>query len=93
VWMHARSVGGSHVILRWPRDEAPPARDLEEAAVLAALHSKARGSGVVAVDWTQRRHVRKPRGAPPGAVTPGRTRTVFVEPDAAVEERMRRGGE
>jgi predicted ribosome quality control (RQC) complex YloA/Tae2 family protein len=93
VWMHARSVGGSHVILRWSRDEAPPARDLEEAAVLAALHSKARGSGVVAVDWTQRRHVRKPRGAPPGAVTPGRTRTVFVEPDGAVEERMRREAE
>jgi hypothetical protein len=89
IWMHARAVGGSHVILRWRRDEAPPARDLEEAAVLAALHSKARGSGVVAVDWTQRRHVRKPRGAAAGAVTPGRTRTLFVEPDPRVEERLR----
>ncbi len=38
----------------------------EEAATLAAIHSKARSSGTVAVDWTRRKHVRKPRGAPPG---------------------------
>jgi hypothetical protein len=91
VWLHARSVAGSHVVLRWTREEAPPARDLEEAAVLAALHSKARTSGTVAVDWTRRRYVRKPRGAPPGRVSLLRARTLFVEPDPAVEERMRQG--
>ncbi len=90
VWLHARSVPGSHVILRWRApDGSPPARDLEEAAILAALFSKARSSGIVPVDWTRRKHVRKPRGAPPGAVVPQRVRTLFVEPDAAVEERMR----
>jgi predicted ribosome quality control (RQC) complex YloA/Tae2 family protein len=90
VWLHARSVSGSHVILRWRDAEAaPPARDLEEAAVLAAVHSKARSSGTVAVDWTRRKHVRKPRGAPPGSVTLLQARTVFVEPDPAVEERLR----
>lgn len=90
VWLHARSVPGSHVILRWPdADAAPPARDLEEAATLAALYSKARTSGVVAVDWTRRKHVRKPRGAPPGLVKLLQAKTVFVEPDPATEERMR----
>lgn len=90
VWLHARSVPGSHVILRWSdADSAPPARDLEEAAVLAALYSKARTSGLVPVDWTRRKHVRKPRGAPPGAVIPQRVKTLFVEPDPAAEERMR----
>jgi predicted ribosome quality control (RQC) complex YloA/Tae2 family protein len=89
VWLHAQSVPGSHVILRWPSaDEAPPARDLEEAAVLAARYSRARTSAVVAVDWTRRKHVRKPRGAPPGSVVIQRAKTVFVEPDPAVEERM-----
>jgi predicted ribosome quality control (RQC) complex YloA/Tae2 family protein len=68
VWLHARQVPGSHVVLRWTDAGAPPARDLEEAAVLAAVHSKARSSGTVAVDWTRRKHVRKPRGAPPGRV-------------------------
>jgi hypothetical protein len=90
VWLHARGVPGSHVILRWPSaDAAPPARDLEEAAVLAAVHSKARTSGVVAVDWTRRKHVRKPRGAPPGMVKLLQARTVMVEPDPALEERLR----
>jgi predicted ribosome quality control (RQC) complex YloA/Tae2 family protein len=90
IWLHARSVAGSHVILRWPdANAAPPARDLAEAAGLAALFSKARSSGIVAVDWTRRKHVRKPRGAPPGAVLPQRVKTLFVEPDPAGEDRMR----
>ena len=91
VWMHARQVPGSHVVLRWTEEGAPPARDLEEAATLAALYSKARSSGTVAVDWTRRKHVRKPRGAPPGRVMVSHAKTVFVAPDAAVEERMRAG--
>jgi predicted ribosome quality control (RQC) complex YloA/Tae2 family protein len=89
VWLHARDVGGSHVVLRWSAPDNPPARDLEEAAVLAALHSKARTSGVVPVDWTRRKHVRKPRKAPPGRVVVERVKTVFVEPSAEVEERLR----
>jgi predicted ribosome quality control (RQC) complex YloA/Tae2 family protein len=90
IWLHARDVGGAHVILRWGRpDENPPAADIAEAAVLAALHSRARTSGTVAVDWTRRKHVRKPRKAAPGLVLPERVRTVFVEPDPAVEEKLR----
>ncbi|HEX8905231.1 MAG TPA: NFACT RNA binding domain-containing protein, partial [Longimicrobiaceae bacterium] len=92
VWLHARQVPGSHVVLRWSEEGAPPARDLEEAAVLAALHSKARSSGTVAVDWTRRKYVRKPRGAPPGRVSVLQAKTIFVEPDAALEERLREEG-
>jgi len=80
VWMHARGASGSHVVLRWTRDEAPPAADLEEAALLAAWHSGARGSTVVPVDWTRRRYVRKPRGAAPGSVVVARAKTVMVRP-------------
>jgi predicted ribosome quality control (RQC) complex YloA/Tae2 family protein len=89
VWLHARSVPGSHVVLRWAEEGAPPARDLEEAAVLAAFYSKARTSGTVAVDWTRRKYVRKPRNAPPGRVSLIQARTVFVAPDPAIEERLR----
>jgi predicted ribosome quality control (RQC) complex YloA/Tae2 family protein len=89
VWLHARHASGAHVILRWDREDAPPARDLEEAAVLAALHSRARTSGSVPVDWTRRKHVRKPRKAPPGAVVPDRVGTVFVTPDENLGERLR----
>ncbi|MBW3629964.1 MAG: DUF814 domain-containing protein [Gemmatimonadetes bacterium] len=90
VWLHAQSVPGSHVILRWPDPEgAPPARDLEEAATIAAVFSRARSSGLVAVDWTRRKHVRKPRGAAPGSVVPQRVKTLFVEPLEAVADRLR----
>lgn len=89
VWMHVRHAGGAHVVLRWTRAERPPATDLREAATLAANHSGARGSRHVPVDWTRRKWVRKPRGAPPGAVAPERVETVFVSPDLALEERLR----
>jgi predicted ribosome quality control (RQC) complex YloA/Tae2 family protein len=89
VWMHASQVPGAHVILRWDGDGAPPARDLMEAATLAAWFSKARTSGSVPVAWTRRKYVRKPRKAAPGSVVPDRVETVFVNPDRAVEERLR----
>ena len=88
VWLHARHAAGAHVVLRWGKPGNPPARDLGEAAVLAALHSKARTSAVVPVDWTLRKHVRKPRGAPPGTVSPDRVKTVMARPDATLLERL-----
>ncbi len=89
VWLHARGVPGAHVVLRWNREEKPPARDLEEAAGLAALYSRARHSSSVPVDWTRRKHVRKPRKAAPGSVVPDRVETVFVDPDPELVERLR----
>lgn len=88
VWLHARHAAGAHVILRWTRPERPPAADLEEAAVLAANHSLARSSQHVPVDWTRRKWIRKPRGAPPGAVVPDRVQTVFVSPDPSLDIKL-----
>ena len=88
VWLHARHASGAHVVLRWTRPERPPRTDLEEAAVLAAVHSKARWSGQVPVDWTRRKWVRKPRGAPAGAVVPERVQTLFVAPDPSLADRL-----
>ena len=94
IWLHARDAAGAHVILRWTSADAnPPQRDLAEAAVVAALHSRARTSGTVPVDWTRRKYVRKPRKAPPGAVLPERVKTLFVQPDESVERAMRRRAE
>ncbi len=89
VWLHARDAAGAHVVLRWSRDEPPPPRDLEEAAVLAAWHSKSRGAALVPVDWTRRKYVRKAKGGTPGLVLVQRSETVFVAPDERVERRLR----
>lgn len=88
VWLHARHAAGAHVVLRWSGQGRPPARDLEEAATLAALHSRARTSGTVPVDWTFRKYVRKPRGSPSGRVTAERVETLFVRPDPSLLERL-----
>jgi predicted ribosome quality control (RQC) complex YloA/Tae2 family protein len=87
-WLHARGVGGSHVIIRWRSPEG--ARDdavLEAAASLAAWHSAARDSSAVEVDIAPRRFVRKIKGAGPGMVTYRNERTIRVHP--ASEEKLR----
>jgi hypothetical protein len=89
VWLHARDVTGAHVVLRWSQEAAPPTRDLHEAAALAAWHSRARGSVVVPVDWTRRRHVRRARGSSPGRAIVERAKTVMARPSAELERRLR----
>ena len=53
---------------------------MEQAAQLAALHSRAKDSSQVPVDYTQIRHVSKPAGAKPGMVVYVQYKTVFVTP-------------
>ena len=67
LWLHAKDVPGSHVIVQLEGREAPEAT-LLLAARLAAFYSK--GEGVsVPVNYTLRRYVKKPGGAPAGFVT------------------------
>jgi len=81
LWMHARGVPGSHVIVRLARpDNAEDAEAMETAAALAAFYSSSRTSGTVDVDIAERRHVRKIKGAGPGMVTYRNERTVAVRP-------------
>jgi predicted ribosome quality control (RQC) complex YloA/Tae2 family protein len=90
IWLHARHVGGAHVVLRWHDAEANPSqRDIMEAATLAAIHSGARTSRTVPVDYTRRKYVRKPRRSPPGTVMIERAKTIFVEPSAELEAKLR----
>ncbi|HET9015779.1 MAG TPA: NFACT family protein [Thermomicrobiaceae bacterium] len=78
MWLHARGVPGSHVLVHWagPEDE----RTVERAAALAAHFSGARGSTTVEVDATQRRFVRKIKGSGPGMVTYRNEQTLSVHP-------------
>jgi predicted ribosome quality control (RQC) complex YloA/Tae2 family protein len=80
LWLHARGVTGAHVILKTDPGK-PSEATIRQAAALAAHHSQARASGSVAVDVTERRHVRKIKGGPPGAVTYSGERTIQVRPE------------
>jgi predicted ribosome quality control (RQC) complex YloA/Tae2 family protein len=81
MWFHARSVTGAHVVVRTGgRDMQLPPSTIRQAAEIAALNSDAKHSSLVPVDYTQRKFVRKPRGAAPGLVTYQREKTIDVTP-------------
>ncbi len=85
-WMHAADYPGSHVVVRARgKDDAIPHRTLVEAARLAAQFSQARRDAKVAVNYTQRKFVSKPRGAAPGLVYLSSFRTLLVEPGEEIE--------
>ena len=76
-WLHAKDIPGSHVIIR----SANPSNSLlTKVSRLTAWYSKARESGLVPVDITLRRHLKKPKGAKPGFVIYGNQRTVYITP-------------
>lgn len=87
LWLHARNMPGSHVVVL--AEGEIPEQTLQDAARLAAYFSKGRESNSVPVDYTERRHVRKPKGAKPGFVTYEQAKTIFVNPtEAELPEKM-----
>lgn len=79
-WLHARGVSGSHVVLRGSGNAKPPKNILEKAAAIAAWYSAARNATYTPVVYTQRKYVRKPKGANVGAVTLEREQVILVKP-------------
>ncbi|MBE6846302.1 MAG: fibronectin/fibrinogen-binding protein [Ruminococcus sp.] len=89
IWLHTHNIPGTHAIIEAHGEEVPDTT-IEEAAVLAALNSKAKNSAQVPVDYCLVKFVKKPNGAKPGMVIFSNNRTIYVKPDAALEERLRK---
>jgi predicted ribosome quality control (RQC) complex YloA/Tae2 family protein len=81
VWLHAKDIPGSHVIIKNQFKEIIPDSTLEEAAILAAYFSKGRNSNNVPIDYTTKKNVHKPNNAKPGLVIYDNYKTVYVKPD------------
>ena len=81
LWFHAQNMPGAHVILQRDDRQAPPVRDIERAARLAAFYSKGKASGKVPIDYTERKHVRAQRNAMAGLVWYTNPRTIIAEPE------------
>lgn len=79
IWLHTKDIHGSHVIVKSKLSDVSK-KTLEEAAQLAAFYSKARYSAQVPVDYTERKHVKKPNGAKPGMVIYEKNSTLYVTP-------------
>ncbi|MBQ9358220.1 MAG: NFACT family protein [Abditibacteriota bacterium] len=81
IWLHARQITGSHVIIRTTAKTAGsvPGSAILFAARLAAANSRAKHSSMVPVDYTFRKYVRKPKGSPAGFVLYSREKTIDVK--------------
>ncbi|MDR3609477.1 MAG: NFACT RNA binding domain-containing protein [Ignavibacteriaceae bacterium] len=81
-WFHARSVPGSHVVLRTENTkENMPKNILKKAAALAAYHSKAKTAGLSPVSYTQKKYVVKKKGMEPGKVALLKEEVLLVRPE------------
>lgn len=81
VWMHARGVPGSHLVIRMGNQkDMPPRPVLLEAASYAAYNSKLKGAKLVPVIITKKKYVRKPKGSAPGAVLVDKEDVEMVSP-------------
>ncbi len=86
LWLHARDVPGSHVVIKYDGRDIPE-DVIEQAASIAAYYSKLRTEKAVIVDVTQCKYVKKIKGASPGMVTyrNEETRTVIPQSEEVFE--------
>ncbi|MGD8859588.1 MAG: NFACT RNA binding domain-containing protein [Myxococcales bacterium] len=90
LWLHVRDHAGAHVVIPLDKREVCPPDLLVDAATLAAHFSQAKGEDRVDVSYTQRRHVRKPRKAPPGRVLLGKEKVLHLVLEPARLQRLLR---
>lgn len=80
-WFHARDFSGSYVLMLTGK-RSPDPHDIEQAAVVAAAHSKGRGESSVEVCYTQLKHLKKPKSAKTGTILRTQETVITVRPSA-----------
>ena len=84
IWLHAKDVSGSHVVIKHAGNKTIPTPVLEKAAALAAYHSKRKSDSLCPVIYTSKKYVRKRKGDPPGAVVVEREQVIMIEPSSEI---------
>lgn len=80
LWLHAKDVSGSHVLIKYQSGKPFPKEVLERGAQLAAYFSKRKTESLCPVAYTQKKFVRKRKGDPAGAVVVEKETVILVEP-------------
>ena len=80
LWLHAKDVSGSHVLIKYQAGKVFPAPVIEEAASAAAFYSRRKNDTLCPVIVTPRKYVRKRKGDPPGLVVVDREEKVILVP-------------
>jgi predicted ribosome quality control (RQC) complex YloA/Tae2 family protein len=82
LWLHAKDVKGSHVVIKNIPGQSFSTPVIERAAQLAAYYSKRKNETLCPVIYTEKKFVRKPKGAAAGQVVVDREKTILVAPQA-----------
>lgn len=80
LWLHAKDVAGSHVLIKYQSGKNFPKDVIEYAAGLAAYNSKRKNDSLCPVAVTPKKFVRKRKGDPAGMVVAEREEVILVEP-------------
>lgn len=80
LWLHAKDVAGSHVVIKHQAGKNFPKDVIERAAQLAAYNSKRKTDSLCPVVVTSKKFVRKRKGDPAGAVVVEKENVIMVEP-------------
>jgi predicted ribosome quality control (RQC) complex YloA/Tae2 family protein len=80
LWLHAKDVSGSHVLIKYQSGKKFPKDVVERAAQLAAYFSKRKKESLCPVIVTPKKFVRKRKGDPPGSVVVEREEVILVTP-------------
>ena len=80
LWLHAKDVSGSHVVVKHQSGKVFPKDVIERAASLAAYHSKRKGESLCSVSYTSKKFVRKRKGDPAGLVVVEKETVILIEP-------------
>lgn len=86
LWLHAKDVSGSHVVIRHKAGQPVPEPVVERAAQLAGWYSRRQNDSLCPVTVTPKKFVRKPKGALPGQVIVEREKVVLVVPTNPFEK-------
>ncbi len=81
LWLHAKDVAGSHVVIKAQAGKPTPALVIEKAASLAAYYSKRKSDTLCPVSYTLKKYVRKRKGAHFGEVIVERETVIMVAPE------------
>ena len=85
LWLHARDVSGSHVLLKHQSGKKFPSHVIERAAALAAYYSKRKTDTLCPVICTPKKFVRKMKGTPAGSVIVEKEEVILVKPQSFEE--------
>ena len=80
LWLHAKDVAGSHVVIKEQPGQNFPTSVIEFAASLAAANSKRKTDSLCPVIYTPKKFVRKAKGSPHGQVIVEKEMVLMVEP-------------